>query len=272
MAQYLKEQGQNEKVRVVEISDGVKSLDEAFHRMWEIGSDSKASKPIHHVSINPMKGEWLTDKQVLAIVERLEEKYGYKKFHHQRVIVEHVKDGRQHFHVVWNRVSLQYGTAVWPGLHWKKSKEAAREMEKELGLKQPMQRRKRRRRSKARYKPRHRTRRLATNRYSAIKKLTSQRLIRKPTVPTVGNRRRPILTRLSSRVPIPAPYRPSKPYFPIIKRRRHRKDQNKPDSEKMPIQRSEMTTAELIAWAFETGNYAVLASFGIYIAPDLFEP
>src|SRR6202046_4772008 len=160
-ADYLKDQGLNEKTRIVEISDPeAKNLDDAFHNMWIVAGCTKATKPLHHISINPMKDERLADKQVLAIVERLEQKYGYKQFQHQRVIVEHVKDGRQHFHVVWNRVSLQYGTAVWPGLHWKKSKEAAREMEKELGLKQPMPRRKRRRYSKARYKPRHRTRRL----------------------------------------------------------------------------------------------------------------
>jgi len=58
-------------------------------------------------------------------------------FHHQRVIVEHVKDGRQHFHVIWNRVSLVTGRPVWPGMHWKKSKQICREMEKELGLQSP---------------------------------------------------------------------------------------------------------------------------------------
>ncbi|MDP9127155.1 MAG: relaxase/mobilization nuclease domain-containing protein, partial [Pseudomonadota bacterium] len=122
-AEYLKEQGQNEKTRLVEISDPqANSLDEAFHNMWVVASNTKCTKPLHHISINPMKGEFLTDAQVLAIVERCEEKYGYKLFHHQRVIVEHIKDGRQHFHVIWNRVSLVTGKAIWPGEHWNKSK------------------------------------------------------------------------------------------------------------------------------------------------------
>jgi hypothetical protein len=137
-AEYLKEQGKNEKTRLVEISDpSAKSLDEAFHNMWIVASNTKATKPLHHISINPMKDERLTDKQVMAIVERCEEKYGYKMFHHQRVIVEHIKDGRQHFHVIWNRVSLMTGNTVWPGEHWKKSKQVCREMEVELGLKRP---------------------------------------------------------------------------------------------------------------------------------------
>ena len=141
-AEYLKEQGQNETTRLVEISDpSAKNLDDAFHNMWVVASNTKCTKPLHHISINPMKDERLTDKQVLAIVERCEEKYGYKMFHHQRVIVEHVKDGRQHFHVIWNHVSLVTGRPVWPGEHWKKSKQVCREMEKELGLKQPIPKR-----------------------------------------------------------------------------------------------------------------------------------
>ena len=141
-ADYLKEQGKNEKIRLVEISDpDAKNLDEAFRNMWTVANSTKATKPLHHVSINPMKDERLTDKQVSKIVERLEEKYRYKHDDHQRVIVEHVKDGRQHFHVMWNRVSLKTGRPVWPGHHWLKSKQAAREMEQELGLKRPMSRR-----------------------------------------------------------------------------------------------------------------------------------
>jgi hypothetical protein len=137
-AAYLKAQGENEKVRLVEISDfDARNLDEAFRNMWTVASNTKATKPLHHISINPFRDERLTDAQVLKIVARCEEKYGYKPGDHQRVIVEHVKDGRQHFHVMWNRVSLVTGKAVWPGHHWNKSKQAAREMEKELGLKRP---------------------------------------------------------------------------------------------------------------------------------------
>lgn len=135
-AAYLKEQGENELTRLVEISDpDAEDLDRAFQNMWVIASHSRAKKPLHHVSINPRRDERLTDAQVLKTVERCEEKYEYKPGEHQRVIVEHIKDGRQHFHVMWNRVNLKTGKAVWPGLHWNKSKEAAREMEAELGLK-----------------------------------------------------------------------------------------------------------------------------------------
>ena len=107
-AHYLKQIGSNEKIRLVEISDtNAKDLDEAFRNMWMVGKTTRAKKPLHHVSINPYKDEHLSDAQVRKICERLEEKYGYRPGDHQRVIVEHVKDGRQHFHVMWNRVSLR---------------------------------------------------------------------------------------------------------------------------------------------------------------------
>ena len=79
--------------------------------------------------------ERLSVKQVKRICERLEERYGYKKGEHQRVIVEHIKDGRQHFHVMWNRVSLKTGKPHYPYMHKKQSILSAREMEIELGLK-----------------------------------------------------------------------------------------------------------------------------------------
>jgi len=142
-AAYLKDQGQNEYTRLVEMSDPhVKNLDEAFKAMWAVSDGTKVKKPLHHVSINPMKDERLTDKQVRRICKHLEEKYGYAHGEHQRVIVEHIKDGRQHFHVIWNRVSLKTGKPHYPYMHKKQSKIAAREMEFELGLKKPVSRRK----------------------------------------------------------------------------------------------------------------------------------
>jgi hypothetical protein len=141
-AAYLKEQGQNEKTRLVEMSDPhAQNLDDAFRAMWSVSSGTKVKKPLHHISINPMMDERLTDGQVRRICERLEEKFGYAHGDHQRVIVEHVKEGRQHFHVIWNRVSLRAGKPHWPYMHKKQSKIVAREMEIELGLKKPVSRR-----------------------------------------------------------------------------------------------------------------------------------
>lgn len=99
-AAYMQSVGSNEKIRCVEVNDpSAKTLSEAFEAMWAMTRHTKMRKPLHHVSINPHRHERLTDEQVQRICARLEEKYGYKPGEHQRVIVEHIKDGRQHFEV-----------------------------------------------------------------------------------------------------------------------------------------------------------------------------
>ncbi|MGB4102266.1 MAG: relaxase/mobilization nuclease domain-containing protein [Alphaproteobacteria bacterium] len=250
-AAYLKAQGGNERIRTVEISDpDAKTLDEAFKNMWEVASNSKARKPLHHISINPMKDERLTDEQVLKIVERCEQKYGYKPGDHQRVIVEHVKDGRQHFHVMWNRVSLTTGKVVKSGEHWKKSKQAAREMEKELGLKRPTLRRMYKTKT-----PHLKTGRLSTGVYRPqqpnrpVQKIGFKPI--RPLRPTPGYAVPP--------KPMPQPVARPAP------QKNGKRDQNIPDSEKLPFRRSEWETAELIAWAWENNRYDILAQFGFFV-------
>ncbi len=254
-AAYLKAQGENEKIRTVEISDpDVKTLDEAFKNMWEVASNSKAKKPLHHISINPMKDERLTDEQVLKIVERCEQKYGYKPGDHQRVIVEHVKDGRQHFHVMWSRVSLATGKVVKSGEHWKKSKQAAREMEKELGLKRPTSRRM----HKTKVVP-MRTARLSKGGYR------QQKLNR----PVQANGFKPIRPpRLTPGYAVPSKSMPQPVARPVAQKN-GKTDQNIPDSEKTPFRRPEWEKAELIAWAWANNRYDILAQFGIFVD---FEP
>ncbi len=211
--------------------------------MWTVASTSRVKKPLHHISINPFKDERLTDEQVLKIVERCEEKYGYKSGNHQRVIVEHIKDERQHFHVMWNRVSLATGKAVWPGHHWKKSKQAAREMEKELGLKCPMPRR---------------VKRIWAAIIQSGRK--SKYFGRYQTLKSAG-----------ALPPKPNQVRSKpQPHKPIIRHRKKRYE-NIPDSEKMPFRRPEWETAELLAWAWENGRDDVLAEYGIYLQTDSLE-
>ena len=248
-ADYMKAQGKNEKIRTVEISDtDAADLDEAFQNMWKVASNSRATKPLHHISINPFKDERLTDAQVLKIVERCEKKYGYKPDDHQRVIVEHIRDGRQHFHVIWNRVSLATGRVTKSGEHWKKSKQAAREMEKELGLKRPTPRRVLRMRA-------------ASVRIGRTQKIYGRYSGIKPLQPIRIPRVRPL---------------PPKPMFQavmrMLTRRQHKQDENIPDSEKMPVRRSMTEAEELLAWAWENKRFDILALFGIILPLDYFEP
>ena len=253
-ADYLKSQGENEKIRTVEISDpDATNLDQAFHNMWAVAQDTRAKKPLHHISINPYKDERLTDDQVLKIVERCEQKYGYKPGDHQRVIVEHIKDRRQHFHVIWSRISLNTGKAVWPGLHWNKSKQVAREMEKKLGLKQPMPKRMKRARKVV-----FSSSRICkiSGRYRGLSGAPA--LIYKP------------LGRITHGFAV-SPLKSFRPYMRGLTRRKKKGDENIPDSEKMQFRRPEWETAELLAWAWENGRTDILAQFGVSITPDMLE-
>lgn len=279
-ANYLKDPGANESIRLVDLGDpGAKDLDDAFRHMRAVGSLTRAKKPLHHVSINPMKDERLTDAQVLCICTRLEEKYGYMAGEHQCVIVEHVKDGRQHFHVMWNRVSLATGRPVWPGHHWNKSKQAAREMEAELGLKRPMPRRSKprsRRASRMKTRSQQGRKRHGKNRARAItdgyleicKHPLRDLRLWVDTARVRGGRprgHRPlVLARPPAGLAINDLLRPLR-----IARARRWLAPVRPARQPLRPPRPEMSIEELIAWAWEHGRSDILAQFGIYVTFDL---
>lgn len=270
-AAYLKAQGENEKVRVVEISDiEATNLDEAFQNMWALSQDSKVKVPLHHISINPYKGEHVTHDQFMKIIERCEQKYGYKPHDHQRVIVEHVKDGRHHYHVMWNRISLTTGKAVWPGLHWNKSKQAAREMEKELGLRRVVPKRTNRAkasllRSGRKQKLSGRYQKLAGQSQNESPEVTPTKSGTKSVKATVQINRSAKFVR-SYYIPIRLAFYPA---MRSVTKRRRRKDENIPDSEKLPFKRPEWESAQIIAWAFENGRADILAQYGFDFSSDI---
>ena len=239
-ALYMKSQGKNEKTRLVEISDiDAANLEGAFRNMWIIAGLSEARKPLHHISINPFKDERLSDTQLLKIVERCEKKYGYKSGDHQRVIIEHIKNDRQHFHVVWNRVSLKTGHTIQPGDDWKKARYASREMEKELGLKRPVSRRMKR----------------------ALAALAK------------NGRRRKILGRYDglkpSLVPVALPALTPKPKTSFhlammrVTGRFYKKGEDVPFSGKPDSRSPEEQSSELLIWAWENRRIDILRQFGL---------
>ena len=231
-AVYLRDIGKNERTRLVEISDpDANTLEQAFHNMWTIACQTRATKPLHHISINPMKDERLTDEQVFKIIERCEQKYGYKEGEHQRVVVEHIKDGRQHFHVMWCRVSLTTGRVVKAGEHWKKSKQVCREMERELGLKRPTPRR---------FMP---------------------RFAYKPASLGVVSRHKPTIWAKANHRPKPMPFAPPK--------ERSTANKDKPRwTLPMPIDPLRERAA-MIAWAYKHHRADILAEYGIYVTFDI---
>jgi hypothetical protein len=96
---------------------------------------------MYQANINPRDHEKLTPEQWARAIDQLETNLGFEG--HARVVVEHVKEGRQHFHIIWSRVDADLRT-VSPWQNFKTHERTSRELEIEFGLAQvpePAQRR-----------------------------------------------------------------------------------------------------------------------------------
>jgi len=103
-------------------------------RLMEVQGNAKGRKrTLYHAIIAPQQGETLNAKQMKIAVDTLADNLGLSG--HQRVIIEHRKSGRQHFHVVFNIVNPATGKLA--RLQWTRKIQwnTARQLEQELGLK-----------------------------------------------------------------------------------------------------------------------------------------
>lgn len=133
LSAYLLKQGKNESVKFIAASNVVSlSLKDALKEMQEVASGSACDKFLYHASINPKDGENLTPAEWVKSISLLEKNLGLEG--HQRAIVQHVKDGRTHCHIVWNRVDVDTLTAVRMSHNYRAHELTARELEKEFGL------------------------------------------------------------------------------------------------------------------------------------------
>ncbi|KAB2837267.1 MAG: relaxase/mobilization nuclease domain-containing protein [Caedimonadaceae bacterium] len=130
---YLLTLDENERVELIETRGTVaQDVKGACLEMEALAAGSDAEKPFYHASINPAKGEHLTPEQWEKAVEILEEKLGLED--HQRIVVEHEKDGRAHRHILWNRVDPETLTAKRMSWNYVQHEKTARELEKTFGL------------------------------------------------------------------------------------------------------------------------------------------
>jgi hypothetical protein len=96
----------NDRAEVMEIT-GLLSEDvpTALREMEAIASQSRSGGNfMYQANINPREGEILTPEQWAEAIDTLEKNMGLEG--HQRVVVEHEKEGRIHRHVMWNRVDV----------------------------------------------------------------------------------------------------------------------------------------------------------------------
>lgn len=130
---YLLRQGKNERVELIETRGTfAQNVKGACLEMEALAAGSNAEKPFYHASINPAKGERLTPEQWEISTELLEKKLGLEG--HQRIIVEHEKNGGVHRHFFWNRVNQETIVAARMSWNYVQHEQTAREIENAFGL------------------------------------------------------------------------------------------------------------------------------------------
>jgi hypothetical protein len=138
-ARYLLRRATNEASRLVTISHYPNSalqdqdLTTVFRLMAAQARAHGYHRTFYHVIMALPSGERLAPPHVACAVGLLADNLHFRA--HQHVVVEHLKAGRQHFHVVFNVVNPHTGRRAHfahPGrTHWRTS----RQLEQRLGLK-----------------------------------------------------------------------------------------------------------------------------------------
>ena len=124
----------NERVEVKEITGLLaEDLPTGLREMEAIADQSRSQGNfMYQANINPLADEHLTPEQWREAVDTLEKNLGLEG--HQRIVVEHVKHGRQHVHVIWNRVDVDTLRVADMGGNWKIHEKTQQELENRFDL------------------------------------------------------------------------------------------------------------------------------------------
>lgn len=101
-ANYAQDKADNEFAKIHEVRcEGLLDVQTAMETMAAFAADSKCKKFLYHATINLNPGERLTHEQWMKAVDTLEKNLNLTD--HYRVVFEHIKKDRQHYHIVWSR-------------------------------------------------------------------------------------------------------------------------------------------------------------------------
>lgn len=127
---------ENEQVRILQIQ-GLCSeqLPDALEEMRLLGAGTRTRRTVYHASINLDRTEArsLDDEEWLHSVNALEHQLGLRG--HARAVVQHIKHGRPHIHIVWARTNPQTLKIASDAHNYRKHEECARALEARFGLK-----------------------------------------------------------------------------------------------------------------------------------------
>jgi hypothetical protein len=124
----------NERVEVAELRGfAARDLSGALDEIEAIAAGTKSTKPLYSLSINPSQP--MSREEYGRAVDRIEEKLGLTD--QARAVVFHVKEGREHCHVVWSRIDHEKMQARHMEFDHQKLREVARELVREMGHEMP---------------------------------------------------------------------------------------------------------------------------------------
>lgn len=133
-SKHLTNDEKNERAEVREIRGcTADNLQDALWEMKWVAAGSRCQGNfMYQANINPYAHETLTPDQWRESIDTLEKNLGLDG--HQRIVIEHVKHGRQHFHVVWNRVDQETLRVADMGGNWRIHERTQEELEQRFGL------------------------------------------------------------------------------------------------------------------------------------------
>jgi len=95
-----------------------------------MGAGSRSRRTLYHASINTPVAESLSEEQRRQSRERLAAELGFSS--QPFAVVEHVKHGRQHTHIVWSRIDNQTGRAIPDSHNYRKHELVSRDLERDF--------------------------------------------------------------------------------------------------------------------------------------------
>jgi AAA domain/Relaxase/Mobilisation nuclease domain len=132
LASHLLRTDTNELVTVDEMR-GVapRTVTEALRAMHAMAAGSRATRTLYHASINVRVSDAMTPDRWKRAIDELEKELGFTG--QPRVVVRHVKQGREHVHIVWSRVDVARARAIHDGHNYRYHERVSRRLEREFG-------------------------------------------------------------------------------------------------------------------------------------------
>lgn len=134
LATHLSNEYDNERIEIAQVRGTVADdLHGAFAEIEAVASGTRCKEPLYSLAINPAAP--ISREQYLAAIDHIEDKLGLAG--QPRAVVFHVKNGREHCHVVWSRIDLDTMKAIPLSHDRMKLRTCARELAHAYGLTLP---------------------------------------------------------------------------------------------------------------------------------------